>query len=88
MIDMHQRQLEFDMLGPIGVSWRNGPIFCRMFACEPNPPAKAESDAATHAVYRRLNEQMEGARCIDGDRYTIADITAMVVIDLRASTSD
>ena len=84
VIDMRNRQLEFEMLGPIGVSWRNGPIVSRLFKREGNQAAKAESDAAARAFYSRLNNELADAQFIAGDRYTVADITGMVIIDFAS----
>ena len=81
VIEMRNRQLEFEMLGPIGVSWVNGPIVSRLFNREGNQAAKSASDAAARAFYSRLNDELANSPYIAGDRYTVADITGMVVID-------
>ena len=80
-IEMRNRHLEFELLGPIGVSWRNGPIVTKLFKFEGIAAAKAQSDAATNAFYARLNNELASQRFMEGDRYSIADVTALCVID-------
>ena len=43
--------------------------------------AKAQSDAFVAAYYRRLDDELATRPIIAGDSYTVADITAMCVID-------
>lgn len=88
VIEARNRQLEFEMLGPIGVSWVNGPIVTKIFNREGNAPAKAASDAAARAFYKRLDGELANTAFIAGDRYTVADITAMVVIDFAGKLVD
>lgn len=88
VIEARNRQLEFEMLGPIGVSWVNGPIVSKLFGREGNAAAKLASDAAARAFYARLDGELKDARYVAGDRYTVADITAMVVIDFAGKLVD
>ena len=80
-IEMRNRQLEFELLGPIGVSWRNGPVVTRMFKIEGIAAAKVQSDAATNAFYARLNDELADQPFMAGEQYSIADVTALGVID-------
>jgi glutathione S-transferase len=84
-VDMRQRQLEFEMLGPIGISWRNRAIFSRTFGRVPDLAARQESDAAARIFYERLNRELANTPFIAGDRHTVADITGMVVIDFATT---
>ncbi len=81
VIEARNRQLEFEMLGPIGVSWVNGPIVTKIFQREGNAAAKSASDAAARAFYQRLDGELGASPYVAGSRFTVADITAMVVID-------
>ena len=67
-IEMRNRHLEFELLGPIGVSWRNGPIVTKLFKFEGIAAAKAQSDAATNAFYARLNNELASQQFMEGDR--------------------
>ena len=74
---MRNRHLEFELLGPIGVSWRNGTIVTRTCKFEGIAAAKAQSDTAANAFYERLNSEMANQPFMTGDRYSIADVRAM-----------
>ncbi|MEJ6671629.1 MAG: glutathione binding-like protein, partial [Pseudomonadales bacterium] len=45
------------------------------------PEAKLQSDDNVRAYYKRLDAELAARRMIAGDTYTMADITAMCVID-------
>ena len=85
LVEMHHRRLELVLFSQIGVSWVNGPIVTRMSGAEPNVRAKEASDAAVRAYYRRMDEELGERPFIAGERFTIADITAMVAIDFAGS---
>jgi glutathione S-transferase len=85
-IEMCNRQLEFELLMPIGASWVNGPVVARMMPSRKQiPEAKALGDAATRAYYERLNGELATRSFVAGSRYSVADITAMVVIDFATA---
>ena len=86
-IDMVNRQLEFEMLRPIGDAWVNGPIVAKLAAgrFEQIPAAKIQGEAATHAFYRRLDAELESRRFMAGDSFSVADITALCVIDFATA---
>jgi len=90
LIDMANRQLEFELLGPVGTAWRNGPIVARMAAgrLQQIPEAKAQGEEAARAFYLRLNAQLGNRRFIAGDNFSIADITALCVIDFAGNLVD
>ena len=86
-IDMANRQLEFELLGPIGAAWVNGPIVAQIAAgrFKQNIPAKEAGEAATRAFYKRLDGELANHEFMADNAYSIADITAMVVIDFAGS---
>jgi len=86
-IEMANRQLEFELLGPIGTSWVNGPIVAQMAPgrFKQNPQAKEASDAATRAFYGRLDRELAQHAFMADDAYSIADITALCVIDFATA---
>lgn len=81
LIDMHHRRLELVLFSQIGVSWVNGPIVTKMAGTEPNVRAREQSDATVRAYYRRMNSELRARSFIAADRFTVADITAVVAID-------
>lgn len=85
LIDMHHRQIEFELLSQVGVSWVNGPIVAKMGMVEPIAAAKERSDALVNAFYKRLNTELANRPFIAGERFTLADITAVVTIDFATA---
>ncbi len=81
LVEMHHRRLELVLFSQIGVSWVNGPIVTKMAGTEPNTRAKEASDAAVRAYYGRMDEELNDRAFIAADRFTVADITAVVAID-------
>ena len=89
-IEMANRILELELWSQIGTSWVNGPVVARMAAgrFKQIPEAKAASDANTHRFYDRLNRELASRPYMAGDRYTIADITALTAIDFATARVD
>jgi glutathione S-transferase len=88
-IDMVNRQIEFELLGPVGQAWVNGPVVAKaMPGREQIPAAKTAGEKGARAFYRRLNEALENQRCMAGNAFSVADITALCVIDFAASLVD
>lgn len=86
-IDMHLRRIELQLGRSISTSWVNGPVVAKVAAgrFEQIPEAKNQADAATHAYYRRLNDELAQRPMIAGSDYSIADISAMCLIDFAES---
>jgi glutathione S-transferase len=82
-IDMVNRQLEFELLGPIGQAWVNGPIVAKMAPgrFEQIPAVKAAGERGARAFYKRIDRELAKQRFMAGNAYSIADITALCVID-------
>ena len=89
-VEMYNRIMEFELWAPIGTSWVNGPVVAKMAPgrFKQLPEAKAASDAATHRFYERLDGELSTRACIAGERFTVADITALTAIDFAASMVD
>ena len=85
-IDMANRILEFELLGPLGVSWVNGPIVQQMAPgrFKLNLPAKEVSDAAAMSFYQRLDGELANRSYMADNAYSIADITALCLIDFAS----
>jgi glutathione S-transferase len=86
-IDMANRQLEFELLTQVGISWVNGPVVAQLAAgrFKQIPEAKAQSDAAVHRFYERLDRELATREFMAGDRYSVADITALCTIDFAST---
>jgi glutathione S-transferase len=82
-IDMHLRRVELQLGRSVSTSWVNGPVVAKVAAGRfiQIPEAKEQSDAATRAYYERLDSELSARAMIAGSTYSIADITAMCVID-------
>jgi glutathione S-transferase len=72
--------MELELLGPIGRTFQNtNPIFQRRINQFPE-----YGEAQRAVVYQRLermDHELDGHEYITGDRFTIADIKAVVAID-------
>ena len=82
-IDMHMRRIELMLGRNVSTSWVNGPVVARLAkgSFKQIPEAKLQSDDNVRAYYKRLDAELAARRMIAGDTYTMADITAMCVID-------
>ena len=89
-IDMANRQLEFELFGAVGASWVNSAALARMMPTrfKHNPQAKAGSDAVARAFYKRLDGELARHSFMADDAYSIADITALCVIDFATALVD
>jgi glutathione S-transferase len=84
LIEMQHRFIEFELVAGIGQSWVNGPVVASMGNIESIPAAKERGDKLTRAYFKRLNEELSQRDYIAGDRFTVADITALCWIDFAA----
>jgi len=82
-IEMHNRILELEFWTQIGVSWVNGPVVAKMAAgrFKQNEAAKEASDANVHRFYQRMDTELRDRSYMAGDRFTVADITALSGVD-------
>jgi glutathione S-transferase len=89
-VDMHNRILEFELWSQIGASWVNGPVVAKMAAgrFKQIPEAKAAGDANTRRFYERLDRELATRSHMAGDRFTVADITALTAIDFATAMVD
>ena len=85
-IDMINRQLEFELLGPVGQAWVNGPIVSRMRPHRtPIEQAKVEGEQNARRFYERLDGMLAEQSFMAGDEFSVADITALCVIDFAGA---
>ncbi|MEM8768833.1 MAG: glutathione S-transferase family protein [Pseudomonadota bacterium] len=85
-VEMHNRILELEFWTQIGVSWVNGPVVAEMAAgrFKQNPQAKETSDKNVHAFYKRMDRELGERPYMAGERFTIADITALSGVDFAS----
>lgn len=88
LVEMHHRRIELILFSQIGVSWINGPIVTKLMGTEPNVQAKSQSDKAVRGYYRRLDGELRERAFVAGERFTIADITALVALDFATRLVD
>lgn len=84
-IDMANRILEFELWAPLGQAWVNGPVVAQMGLWEPIPAARTRGEEAVRRMYARLDRELGEKPWMAGERYTIADITALTAIDFASA---
>jgi glutathione S-transferase len=90
IIEMHHRHVELELFSQVGTSWVNGPIVGKLFEGQivQIPQAKDRSDGLTHEHYQRLDKAFGKNEYVAGERFTVADITTVVVIDFASALVD
>jgi len=81
LVEMWQRRLELELFFPIAHVFRH--LHPAMADFEvPQVPAWGEANRAKAVAYmRQLDENLEKAEFVGGDRFTIADITGFVALE-------
>jgi glutathione S-transferase len=86
-VERWNRRMELELLAPIGRTFQNtNPIFQRRIKQFPE-----YGEAQRAIVYQRLermDHELDGQEFIASDRFTIADITALVAIDFGLRLAD
>jgi len=86
-IERWNRRMELELFNPIARTFQNtNPIFQGRFKQFPE-----YGEAQRALVYQRLermDRELDGHEFVAGDRFTIADITALVAIDLGSRLAD
>ena len=86
-IEMWNRRMELELFAAIGRTIQNtSPIFQGRFKQFPD-----YGEAQRIVVYQRLermDRELNGHQFVAGDRFTIADITALVAIDIGGRLAD
>ena len=89
-IESWQRHMEFDGLNPTGEMFRNSfdPFKNRGLPGLENvqaiPELAARGKAGVERFYERLEQRLSQSAYVAGERYTIADITALCVVDFAS----
>lgn len=84
LVEMWNRRMELELLGPIGRAMQHtNPLF-KAFMLQ-FPEYGAVQNEIAHQRLVRLDSELKDREFIAGERFTIADITALVAVDLRAT---
>ncbi len=89
-IESWQRHMEFDGLNPTGEMFRNSfdPFKNRGLPGLENvqaiPELAARGKAGVERFYERLEHRLSQSAYVAGERYTVADITALCVVDFAS----
>ena len=89
-IESWQRRMEFDGLNPTGEMFRNSfdAFKNRGLPGQSNvqaiPALAARGKAGVERFYKQLEQRLGETKYIAGERYTIADITALCVVDFAS----
>lgn len=89
-IEMFNRFYELELWTQIGTSWVNGPIVAKMAPgrFRQNPQAKEASDGSVRRFYQRMDGEFAEREYAAGDRFTVADITALTAVDFASQMVD
>jgi len=88
-VEMWNRRVELGLGVPLAQVWIHGsPITAPLVAAEgaAQVPAAAEFNRAIIArFFRWLDRELDGRACIAGERFSVADITALCMVDFAAA---
>ncbi len=85
-IDMINRQLDLELFNAVGQAWVNGPIVSKMMPQRtPNLQSKDEGERAARRFYQRLDGALADQPYMAGKSFSVADITALCIIDFAGS---
>jgi glutathione S-transferase len=86
-IERWNRRMELELFTPIGRTFQNtSPIFQGRF--KQFPEYGETQRAVVYQRLERMNRELNGSHFVAGDRFTIADITALVAIDIGGRLAD
>jgi glutathione S-transferase len=89
-VEMWNRRIELGLLSQVGIAWRNGPVVAKMAPGRFRriPEAKEDAEQAARSFYRRMNGWLADQGFLNGDAFSIADITALCTIDFASALVD
>ena len=87
-IEMHHRFIEFELNMQIGFAWVHGPVVAKMGIVKPIEEMRRRGEAGARGYYKRLNRELAERDYVAGDRFTIADISALCMIDFASAMVD
>lgn len=88
LIEAHHRQIEFELHQNIGAAWVNGPIVAAAGLVEPIEAQRLRGAGLTRKYYARMNQELAARPFVAGERFTVADISALCMIDFAGAMVD
>ena len=85
LIEAHHRHIEFELHSSIGAAWINGPVVAAAGLVKPIEEQRLRGEALTRTYYQRMDEELATCHFIAGDRFSVADISALCMIDFAAA---
>ena len=85
LIEAHHRHIEFELHSSIGAAWINGPVVAAAGLVKPIEEQRLRGEALTRKYYQRMDEELAPCHFIAGDRFSVADISALCMIDFAAA---
>lgn len=85
LIEAHHRHIEFELHSSIGAAWINGPVVAAAGLVKPIEEQRLRGEALTRKYYQRMDEELATCHFIAGDRFSVADISALCIIDFAAA---
>ncbi len=85
LIEAHHRHIEFELHSSIGAAWINGPVVAAAGVVKPIEEQRLRGEALTRKYYQRMDEELATCHFIAGDRFSVADISALCMIDFAAA---
>jgi len=82
-VEMWNRRIEFQLLSTVGAYWRHCHPFTKALPGRIEEAGLQGKERAL-VVLNWLNEEIAGRDYIAGDKFTVADITALCVIDFAS----
>ena len=88
LIEAHHRQIEFELHQNIGAAWVNGPIVAAAGLVEPIEAQRLRGAGLARKYYARMNQELAARPFVAGERFTVADISALCMIDFAGAMVD
>ena len=84
-IEAFHRQIEFELHQNIGAAWINGPIVAAAGLVEPIEAQRLRGAGLARKYYARMNQELAVRPFVAGERFTVADISALCMIDFAGA---
>ena len=83
--DMWLRRIELNFMVPVGMVWIHGSPLTRAVVKNQIPEVAEQNRRVVESYFGFLDQQLASREFIAGDRYSIADITALCTLDFAAN---
>jgi glutathione S-transferase len=83
--DMWLRRIELNFMVPVGLVWIHGSPLTKAVVKKQIPEVAKQNRKVVESYFGFLDEQLASREFLTGDRYSIADITALCTLDFAAN---